>query len=443
MTTTWQRSAQAHPRAAISGLALLLFALSFPGSLARVARSPDRIEWWPAVMVAAVACTTLLWYRGHPRLTVALTTACAAIVTALGYVPSMLLLAPVMAALYLLAVHTSRRSTWTYAIATAALVVGTAMIIGPSQEPLELKTIGPAAWLLLPAALGSSDRLQRAYLEAVRARAQHAEHTREEEVRHRVAEERMRIARDLHDVVAHHLALANAQAGTAERLMHTRPDQTRTILADLTGTTSSALRDLKATVGLLRQAGDGDAPRDPAPGLARLPDLSASFESAGLAVTVTTEGKEQPLSPGVDLTAYRIVQEALTNVTKHAATRAAAVRMVYSHDKVTITVTDGGGGSYRAPAHHAAPLATSATTPNRGYGLLGMRERAVSVGGRMLAGHHPEGGFEVRAELPIHSRIRKNVEPDNDPRAAHRGSDASARDLPDTDRLLQRLGSDK
>jgi len=329
------------------------------------------------------------------------TAACALTVAALGYLITVLLLAPVMAALYSLADRTDRNTARSYAVATTAVLVATALIAGPEGRSVYLEAVGPAAWLLLPAALGAGLRLRRAYTEAVQARAEYAERTREEEARHRVAEERIRIARELHDVVAHHLALANAQAGTAEHLVRSHPDQAEKILADLTSTTSAALRELKATVGLLRQADDPDAPLEPVPGLALLPDLTAAFETAGLTVTVGTEGIPRPLSPGVDLTAYRIVQEALTNVTKHATTTEAHVRLAYSQDRLTITVTDSGGDPpAAAPAGTAAPA--SAGVPGRGFGLIGMRERVLSVGGRLQAGRRPEGGFNVTAELPLH-----------------------------------------
>uniref|UniRef100_UPI001C5E203A sensor histidine kinase n=1 Tax=Nonomuraea rhizosphaerae TaxID=2665663 RepID=UPI001C5E203A len=250
--------------------------------------------------------------------------------------------------------------------------------------------LNPVLFLLLPAVLAEATRLRRAYLEAVRARAEHAERNREEEARHRVAEERARIARELHDVVAHHLALANAQAGTAAYLARTRPDQVQSILTDLAGTTSSALRELKATVGLLRRPGDPSSPLEPAPGLGRLPELLAAFASAGLHAEVTVAGAERPLPPGVDLTAYRIVQEALTNVAKHAMAAATQVRLDYGADRLTITVTN-----------EAVPVAAPPAGPGEGFGLLGMRERARSAGGHLRAGPAPTGGFTVTAELPI------------------------------------------
>ncbi|MFI6374377.1 sensor histidine kinase [Streptomyces sp. NPDC050546] len=230
-----------------------------------------------------------------------------------------------------------------------------------------------------------------AYVEAVRARAEHAERTREEEARRRVTEERMRIARDLHDVVAHHLVLANLQARTVTRLVRTRPDEADRIANDLSETTALALGELKSTVGLLRSAGDTESAADPAPGLARLPELVDSFKSAGLTVTVITEGEPRPVGAATDVTAYRILQEALTNVTKHAGTDSAEVRIAYTGDRLRVRVSNGGAAASREPG-------------SGGFGLLGMRERAASVGGPLRAGSLPEGGFEVVTDLPLRPR---------------------------------------
>ena len=348
-----------------------------------------------AVLLLGVSCLALFLHRTHPRVTVVVNAACATVVIAQGYLLTPLLLAPVMTSLYLLATRTERETIRSYGIATmAALTIAAAVSDSMDHLSLLLRTIGPFFWLLLPLAAGTMTRLRRAYLEATQARAEHAERTREEEARLRVTEERMRIARELHDVVAHHLALANAQAGTAEHLALVNPPQTQQILHDLTGTTSSALRELKATLGLLRQTDDeGSAPPEPAPGLARLPELVSSCASAGITVTVATEGEPQPLSPGVDLTAFRIVQEALTNVTKHAATQTAHVRFVYSGTRLLITVTDEG------------PPTAAASEAVKGFVVMGMRERAHSIGGELRAGPRPEGGFEVSTALPLRPSV--------------------------------------
>ncbi|MEU1427039.1 sensor histidine kinase [Nocardia sp. NPDC005746] len=244
---------------------------------------------------------------------------------------------------------------------------------------------------LLAGAFAEAGRNRRNYLAALHARAELAERTREEEARQRVGEERVRIARELHDIVAHHMALAHAQASTAAYLLRSQPDQAQEMLDELAGTTSAALRELKATVGLLRED-DSDAPLEPTPGLAQLSELLTSFERTGLTLSLSITGVPRPLSPGADLTAYRIIQEALTNVAKHASTATATVRLVYSRLLLTISVSDdGGSGAVRGDQDSVAP----------GYGLIGMNERAVSVGGHLHAGPKPGGGFEVTTELPL------------------------------------------
>ncbi|MEU0028494.1 sensor histidine kinase [Streptomyces sp. NPDC006335] len=372
---------------ALMGSATLGASLTLPGA---APPDDDRL----AVALMGVSCLALLKHRTHPRLTVVVNALCATLVIAQGYLLTPLLLGPVMASLYWLATLTERSTIRAYGLATTVmLTLAAAFSDSMDHVALLLRTIGPVFWLMLPLAAGTMTRLRRAYLAATQARADHAERTREEEARLRVTEERMRIARELHDVVAHHLALANAQAGTAEHLALANPQQTQRILHDLTGTTSSALRELKATLGLLRQTDDEGAPLEPAPGLARLPELVSSCASAGITVTVTTEGEPQPLSPGVDLTAFRIVQEALTNVTKHAATQTAHVRFVYDGSRLLITVTDEG------PPTEADPGA------GKGFGVMGMRERAHSIGGELRAGPRPEGGFEVSTALPLQPSV--------------------------------------
>jgi signal transduction histidine kinase len=373
---------------ALMGCAVLGSLLTLPG-----ADPPDQDR--TAAVLLGLSCLALLKHRSHPRTALVVSAVCGVTVVALGYLLTPLLLAPVMAALYWLASVADRRTTRAYGIPTVvAVIVAAAISDSMDHLSLLLRTIGPLFWLLLPLAAGTMTRLRRAYLAAVQARAEHAERTREEEARLRVTEERMRIARELHDVVAHHMALANAQAGTAAHLALTNPEQTKTILTDLTGTTSSALRELKATLGLLRQNGDPDsAPLEPSPGLARLPELVSACASAGLRVTVTTEGEPQRLSAGVDLTAFRIVQEALTNVTKHASTQAAHIRFEYTGSRLMITVSNDGPVALGA--------SEAAAAQSRGFGVMGMRERARSIGGELCAGHRPEGGFEVTTALPL------------------------------------------
>ncbi|OPC78457.1 hypothetical protein B4N89_36880 [Embleya scabrispora] len=354
---------------------------------------PPRIAQWPplpAVVVAAVSSVSFLAHRGFPRLTVAATTACCAGLGAmgasLGYQFSSTITGTAMAALYSLVWRTDQHTAGRYTAACCLVLFAVSVIWAPNGTPMQAEQVGLVGFVLLSAAVADSARTRRDYIAAVEARAELAERTREDEARLRVSAERMRIARELHDVVAHHITLAHAQAATADYLLPTKPDQAQLARSNLTATLTSALRELRATVGLLRQTGDEAAPPEPAPGLTRLPALLASFENAGLTVRLTCDGARRSLSPRVDLTAYRIVQEALTNVTKHAHTTTASVRLTYTSRLLTITIRD--DGRRRTP------------TDTSGYGLIGMRERAQAVGGRLRAQPRTGTGFEVIAQLP-------------------------------------------
>ncbi|MFI9834662.1 sensor histidine kinase [Streptomyces sp. NPDC051913] len=391
MIENLRRSLRRHPRTADAASSAALLACSYSSARTTLPGQGPALPWWPAVLLCGVSCVALAGRRARLRTAVTVALCCVTVAIALGYLVTVLLLMPAMIALFSLAVRTDRRTANVFAFSGITLVTCTALAVA-AYEPLTLKLLSPAFWLLLPTSLGTLTRFHRACLEAAQGRAEHAERTREPEALRRVTEERMRIARDLHDVVAHHLLLAKIQADAVARVLHTRPDEAARLAAELTDTASSALRELKATVGLLRHVDDPMEPQALAPGLARLPALIASFEAAGLRVTVTEEGEPRPLTAGVDLTGYRIVQEALTNVAKHAETGSAEVRLVHARDRLTLIVTDDGPGGGARHRH-----------VDSGFGLVGMRERAHSVGGRLRAGPRARGGFEVVADLPLTS----------------------------------------
>ncbi|WP_433323125.1 sensor histidine kinase [Spirillospora sp. CA-294931] len=374
---TWLREA------AITATA---FALCLAGGVIRL---DDTLSAPPAstYLIAVVSCAVLPLRHRTPLGAMAITTACGMLVAPLGLLLTPLIVAPAVITAYSLAVRTDRRAASAVLLTcTALLVASTSLFVAISwQDASRMGAV--AAFPLVAGVLGHSTQNRRAYLAAVEERAQRAEHSRDSEARRRVAEERVRIARELHDLVAHQITLANAQATVAAHFFDSRPEQSRKSLTELVETTSNALDELRATVGLLRQSGDTAAPAEPAPGLARLPTLLESFRRAGLEVSVHQDGTPRPLPPGLDLTAYRIVQEALTNVTKHAGTGSARVRLAWNRDRVTITVADDGAGD------------TTSTDP--GYGLIGMRERATAVGGHLSAGRRPEGGFLVSTQLPL------------------------------------------
>ncbi|GAA2658189.1 sensor histidine kinase [Streptomyces vastus] len=377
------------------------FALCLLGGVVQV---DDTLSPPPAAayFIAVVSCAVLPVRHRAPLAALAATTAVGVLVQPLGLLLSPLIVAPVVisAYSYSLVARTERRAASAVSVTSAALVAAIPLFGDFSWK--DASRMGAvAAFPLVAGVLGHSVRNRRAYLAAVEERARRAEESRDREARRRVAEERVRIARELHDLVAHQITLANAQATVAAHLFDARPEQTRKSLKELVETTGHALDELRATVGLLRQSGDAGGPVEPAPGLSRLPTLLESFRRAGLEVSVHQEGTARPLPPGVDLTAYRIVQEALTNVTKHAGTGSARVRLAFNRDRVTITVADDGGGARTVSTASTGPSGSTALDRPPGYGLIGMRERATAVGGRLWAGRRPEGGFLVSTQLPL------------------------------------------
>jgi signal transduction histidine kinase len=233
-----------------------------------------------------------------------------------------------------------------------------------------------AAWLLVLLGAAEVIRARRA------ARAESAR-AREDEARRRAGEERLRIARELHDVLAHDISLINVQAGVALHLIDERPEQAREALAAIKIASKDALGELRSVLDALRA--DGPAPRTPTAGLARLHEVVTGAAAAGLRVETTVEGDAEPLPAAVDLAAFRIVQEAVTNVIRHAGTAHAAVRLSYAPEELVVEVCDQGRGG---------------GVNGHGNGLAGMAERAAALGGTLDAGPRPGGGFRVHARLP-------------------------------------------
>ena len=235
--------------------------------------------------------------------------------------------------------------------------------------------------------------------ELVRAGAERrvaAQRLREQELLRLAGEERMRIARDLHDVVAHNIAVINVQASTALHLAGREPERAVAALSTIRDVSGQALTELRAVLGILRAYGDA-APRAPAPGLGQLGALASNMAGAGLAVQVTTEGAPVALPAGTDLAAYRIIQEALTNTARHSGAIQADVRVRYGEKEVEIVVEDDG------PAGALPPPAGAAGS---GSGIAGMTDRARALGGTLAAGPRPSRGFLVRAVLPARGSER-------------------------------------
>ncbi|MCX4761398.1 sensor histidine kinase [Streptomyces sp. NBC_01275] len=392
-----QRQLKAHPLALDTALAaavlLCMLASSFvnPHGQQGVSwslRTPDAFS----LLLMTLGAVALVFRRRTPMTVLALTGA-VSLVESLTGDPRHPVAMSAVVALFTVAATTDRPTTWRAGLLTMTVLTGAAMLAGPLPWYAQ-ENLGILAWTGIGATAGDAVRSRRAVVQAIRERAERAERTREEEARRRVAEERLRIARDLHDVVAHHIALVNVQAGVAAHVMDKRPDQAKEALGHVREASRSALNELRATVGLLRQSGDPEAPTEPAPGLDRLDELAGTFRNAGLRIEVARADQETKLPAAVDLAAYRVIQEALTNVQKHAGGEAKAeVSVVRVGPNIEITVLDDG-----RPTDEEPPQAGG------GHGLLGMRERVSALRGTLTTGPRYGGGFRVHAILPVKTR---------------------------------------
>jgi signal transduction histidine kinase len=239
--------------------------------------------------------------------------------------------------------------------------------------------------------MGVTARMWQLHVREVEQRAEDAERTRDEAARSRAMEERLRIARELHDSLTHSISVICVQAGVAAHLARKRGEEVPSALLAIQEAGADAARELRTTLSVLRSEEDADTS-----GLSQLVNLVARAEGAGLPVTVTVTGGERPLPPEVDQAAYRIVQEALTNVDRHAGRACASVRLHYTTEALVVQVDDDGAG---AGLSTGSGLRLAGT----GLGLIGMRERVTALGGQFRAGPQESGGFRVHAELPARS----------------------------------------
>ena len=249
-----------------------------------------------------------------------------------------------------------------------------------------------AGWLVSIVGMLVAGRMWQLHLREAEQRAEEAERTRDEVARRKAVEERLRIARELHDSLTHSISVIQVQAGVAAHLARKRGEEVPAALAAIQEASADASRELRATLGVLRASDDSDGS-----GLRQLEALIARARAAGLPVTVTVAGTERQLAPDVDQAAYRIVQEALTNVTRHAGQASTTVHLQYEPGLLTVQVEDDGAGSGNGSGGSGAPWPQP---PTSGMGLIGMRERVSALGGRLDAGPRADGGFRVWAELP-------------------------------------------
>jgi len=337
-----------------------------------------------AYLLLAVGPVALLWRRRSPALVLGVVMAACVVYFALGYPygPAWLSL---VVAIWTAVTAGARRAAWATALLGLAAYFALAVLLGRVDPATVPEIAAHLGWLLLVLVVAEVAM-------AGRQRRLAAERTRAEEARRRAGEERMRIARELHDVLAHNISLINVQAGVALHLMDEQPGQSRSALAAIKQASNDALGELRSVLDVLRQ-GDEAPPRAPASGLAQLDSLVAGAEATGLNVRARVEGTPRPLPAGTDLAAFRIVQESLTNVTRHAGPATTTVLLAYGEKDLTIQVDDDGRG-VEPPSVAGVPL-------RPGRGLAGMRERVAALGGELTTGPRPGGGFRVQARLPL------------------------------------------
>jgi signal transduction histidine kinase len=370
-------------------LALTLAGVNIGVTATDAAPTPAGTGWDVVRYVATgVACLALPARRRFPIATLAVVTTGAVFVFALN-AHSGAIVAAAFATYSVACVAPRRISLTALGCTVAALVAGAAASSG--QQMLG-ELIGGPALAGLGWVAGENTRGRQEYAAAQAEQAVERERQREARLHQTAADERLRIARELHDVVAHSMSVIAVRSGVARVVMDRQPDEARQALAIIESTSRAALQEMRLIVGVLREEKEAAVSSlAPAPGLVDLPNLLNRIAEAGVAVNVEVHGKERPLPAGVDLSAYRIVQEALTNVVRHAGPTKADVRMDYGPKDLTIEVIDEG------PRQHPWPPAP--TEPGAGHGLVGMRERVGLFGGELQSGPR-DRGFRVWARLP-------------------------------------------
>jgi signal transduction histidine kinase len=364
-------------------LALVLTVLYLPGATddQGALRQPASL-----VVPLALAQTLPLAFRRLRPLTVLAVTLVAGIVFNAGLADSPTLPVGVVISLYTVASHCHRSVAVRAGLVTGVALPWPILYAADFQVDTALFSLGltAGAWLV-----GDNVRTRRAYLAELEAKAVRLEREREEEARRAVAREQARIARELHDVISHNVSVMVVQAAAGADVFEAQPARAHSALTSIEATGREALTELRRLLGVIRTDEESDASFAPQPGLERLDGLLEQIRAAGLAVELTVEGWRSPLPPGLDLAAYRIVQEALTNTLKHAGASRAGITLRYGASELEVDVLDDG----RGPAANGAP--------GGGRGLVGMRERVALYGGRVDAGPRAEGGFLVSARFPL------------------------------------------
>ena len=351
--------------------------------------SPDAGGLSPLGVVAAVGIAVpLLWRHRAPQTVLALVVAgvfaCMATLK-----PGWTVVAVSAVAIYSVALYGDRTRTLLTAGCVLAVTVAV-MTLFSDRGLLSYDAVTRLGVLLIALVLGDAVRSRRTIERTAAQREVERERRARDDSERRLADERLRIAREVHDVVAHAMVAINVQAGVAAHVLHKRPGQAETALTEIKRVSGAALDDLRATLGLLRDE-NASAPVHPTRVLSGVPDLAAPLRAAGVRVDIEVDGPEGSVTSPVGAAAYRIVQEALTNVLRHGDASSAAVRVAIGAQSVEIDVRNDG----------VAPVTEAANGAGTGNGLRGMAERAEALGGRVEAGRLPDGGWQVHAVLPL------------------------------------------
>lgn len=388
---------RSHPTGVDSFWAVFLFGISLVGEVARrEARGTDS----PAVIVPIVLllCLVIALRRRMPEKMLLLTIGLGLAQVALDVETTAADFA-MLVIVYTVAATGARWASW-LALAVGLCAAPTAQLRWPNEHSSGLGNLATMVFMTVPFALawvlGDSIRTRRAYFAQLEERATRLEKEREAQAKVAVAAERARIARELHDVVAHNVSVMVVQADGAAYVLDAAPDQAKKALETISSTGRQALAEMRRLLGVLRTGEHREVGEYvPQPDVEQIDDLVEQCRTSGLPVDFKVEGTPRPLPSGVELTAYRIVQEALTNTRKHGGPNTgASVRLVYFDDGLGLLVEDDGKG-----APHE--LYEEGGADGQGHGLIGMRERVGMVGGTLDAGPRPGGGFRISALLPL------------------------------------------
>jgi signal transduction histidine kinase len=345
-----------------------------------------------AYVLVVAASVSLVWRRRAPVVVLAFVTA--VLVTFWLRDHGAFLAVLGLPALYAVAAHSEhrRRAWWAVTLSCVSLMLAASISLLDTADGFAYFTaISMAAFLIGAIAVGVVMRNRERIFVDTERRAAAAEADRLAEAERAVVRERGRIAREMHDVVAHSMSVVAVQAAAGREIVHADPDKAAEVFARIEAVGRESLMELRRMLGVLRDSGAEDASLAPQPGIVDIATAVTDSSAIGVATELVMEGSERPLAPGIELTAYRIVQEALTNVRKHAGRSACAiVRLSYDPDRLVVEVTDDGRGA-----------ATSLAGVGTGNGLIGMRERVEIYGGELTSGPRPGGGYAVRAVLPI------------------------------------------